>query len=108
MNLNFEAEKSFIAYHFIIEGESRSNIYDIFQKKKSEKPAERKVGSGRPAKKMNGKAVKRLVNSINHKDGVSQRRLAQVFKCSQPHICKTIKNKTKIQYRKKTKAPKRT
>ena len=55
----------------------------------------------------NKKAVKRLVGRINHRDGVSQRRLAKIFDCSQPHICKKIKNKTNIRYRKK-RAPKRT
>ena len=84
-----------------MEGESRSTIYDILHRKKSEKPAERKVGSGRPAKKMNGKAVKRLVNSINHKDGVSQRRLAQVFKFSQPIYAKRLKTRQKFNIEKK-------
>ena len=104
MDLNLDAEKSFIANHFIMEGQPRSTIYDIIKRKESSKPAERKVGSGRPAKIMNKKAVKRLKDRINHKDGVSQRNLAQIFKCTHAHISKTIKNKTNIRYRKKKKS----
>ena len=108
IDLNLDAEKKFIANHFIMEKESKSTIYDIIKRKENGIQAERQVGSGRPAKKMNKKAVKRLIGRINHRDGVSQRRLAKIFDCSQPHICKTIKNKTNIRYRKKKRAPKRT
>ena len=105
IDLNLDAEKNFIASHFIMEGESKSNFYDIIKRKENGIQVERQVGSGRPAKKMNKKAVKRLIGRINHRDGVSQNRLAKIFDCSQPHICKTIKNKTNIRYRKKKGPP---
>jgi len=79
MNLNLDTEKNFIANHFIMEGHPKSTIYDIIKRQESSKPAERKVGSGKPAKIMTKKAIKRLKNRINHKDGVSQRRLGQIF-----------------------------
>lgn len=57
IDLNLDAEKKIIANHFIMEGESKSTIYDIIKRKEDGIQAERQLGSGRLAKKMNKKAV---------------------------------------------------
>jgi predicted transcriptional regulator len=89
------------------ENVARSTIFGILQRKQRELAAERKVGSGRPAIKMNKTDIKRLERRIDHKDGVSQRHLARHFNVSQPYINHVINTKTSIRYRKKIKIPRR-
>ena len=108
IDLDSDADKKSIAKHFKMEGESKSTIYDIIKRKENGMQAERKVGSGHPAKKMTKKAVKGLVDSINQKDGVSQRALARRFEVCQQYISRVIQTKTTIRYWKKRRAPKRT
>jgi transcriptional regulator with XRE-family HTH domain len=52
--------------------------------------------------------VKRLKTKVDHTHGISQRKLARIFNVSPSYICKTLKKKTNIRYRKKIKVPKRT
>ena len=75
-----DAEKKFIANHFMMEGHSKSTLYDRIKWKENNNQAERKFGSGRLAKKMNQKVAKRLTCRFDHKDGISQRNLAKSFK----------------------------
>ena len=69
--------------HFISEGESKSTIYNIINRSESGKPSKHQQGGGRPAKIFNQKAKKKLKRLVNNKDGVSQRKLASRFKCTQ-------------------------
>ena len=57
---------------------------------------------------MTDKAIDALAEMFDHKCGISQRKAARKFKCSQPYICKTLKTKTSIKKRKKIKIPART
>ena len=79
----------------------KSTIYNILTRKGNNIGPERKVGSGSKAIKMPAKEIKRLIKSIDQKDGISQRGLAKRFHVSQPYICKIIHQKTSIRYRKK-------
>ena len=60
----------------MIEGHTKSTIYEIIKGKTINIKAERKFGSCLPAKKLNQKVVKRLTGRLNHKNGISQRSLA--------------------------------
>ena len=86
----------------MMEGHSKSTIYDIIKRKENNIHAERNVGSCHPAKKMNQKVVKRLTGRLNHKNGISQHSLAKSLKVSPSYVNYVIKNKTNIRYRKKT------
>ncbi len=100
--------KSAIVKHFMFENIPRSTIYIILQKKANKIGLDRKVGSGRPAIKFNQTSIKRLKTKIDHSHGISQRLLATMFGCHQSYVCRTIKRKTSIRYRKKGSAPGRT
>ena len=107
-DLHLKENKAFIVHHFRMEKDPKSTMYNILQRKEKNIGPERKVGSGRTAKKMPEKQIRRLEKSIDKKDGVSQRRLAKRLNVSQPYISKIINEKTSIRYRKKFKAPKTT
>jgi len=108
LDLHPKENKTFIVNHFRMENVPKSTMYDILQRKENNIGPERKIGSGRTAKKMPKKQIKRLEKSIDKKDGVSQHSLAKRFNVTQQYISKIINEKTSIRYRKKTKAPKRT
>ena len=86
-----DVEKNFVAYHFMMEGHSKSTIYDIIKRKENAIQAVKQVENSRRAKKMNQKAVKRLTCRLNPKDGISQRSLAKIFKVSPSYINYVIK-----------------
>lgn len=108
LDLHPNYKKSWVVNHFRSENIPKSTMYSILSRKENNIGPERKVGSGRKAKKMPTKQIKRLEKSIDHKDGISQRGLAKRFNVSQQYISHLIKTKTNIRYRKKSKAPKRT
>ena len=108
LNLHPEADKSFVVNHFRIEQVPKSTVYDILKRRENKIGAERQSGTGRPAVKMPTTKVNQLVKRINHKDGISQRRLATQYGVSQSYISQIINKKTSVRYRKKKKAPKRT
>src|ERR1700678_3953359 len=74
--------------HFKGEKISQSTIYNIIQRAEDEPGHERVNGSGRIAKKMDKKNIRRLKAMFDHKDGVSQRKAARKFGCTQQYICK--------------------
>lgn len=92
--------KKFTVDHFKAENVPVSTVYRILTSLK----IVRKSGSGRPAKIMDKKRLRSLYNSFRNKDSISQRDAAAKFKCSQPHICKTLK-KLGLICRRKTRAP---
>ena len=67
---------------------------------------ERKSGLGRPIS-LTKMAQKKLVKDVNHKDGVSQRKIANKYGVSQMTIGRTL-NTNGIKYRKKIRVPKAT
>src|SRR6184192_3982821 len=72
--------------HFTAEGVPRQTIYNIIQRFKKGISAKRIKGSGRPAKKMPRKSVKRLRRFIDHSHGKSQRTVASKFGISQSYV----------------------
>ena len=56
---------------------------------------------------MDKKGIKALSKAFDHSCSVSQRQADRKFKCSQQYISKTLKKKTTIIYKKKTKIPAR-
>ena len=87
--------KKFTIDHFISEGEKLTTIYDIINRFQSGKNAKHQSGDGRPTKIFNKQAKKkpkRLVNNKPHIDGVSQRKLAGCFKCTQSYVNRVIKS----------------
>ena len=97
--------KSFTVAHFVAEGMSRSSVYHIINNYVARGTVERRAGSGRPSVKMNTANRQRLKRMVNHRTGVSQRALGNLFFCSQQYISRMIK-KLKISYRKRVKVPK--
>ena len=71
------------------------------------KRIERSHGSGRKPKIMDKKGINALSKAFDHSCSISQRQAARKFKCSQQYISKTLKKKTAIIYKKKTKIPAR-
>lgn len=105
---HFQVGKRFTVDHFVQEGESRSTIFDILQRYENGLPPERASGSGRKAKIFTKKKVVQLQKMFDHKDGVSTRKAAQKFNCSQAMIRQVLAKKTTIRYRKKEVIPDRT
>jgi len=84
--------KKFSIDHFISEGEKRTTIYDIINRFESGKNAKHQSGGGRPAKIFNKQTKKKLKRLVNNKDGVSQRKLAGRFQCTQSYVNRVIKS----------------
>ena len=86
--------------HYISEEEKRTTIYDIINRFESGKNAKHQSGGGRPAKIFNKQANKKLKRLVNNKDGVSQRKLACRFQCTQSYVNRVIKSMGIQKYRK--------
>ena len=99
--------KRFTVDHFCNEGESKSTIYDIIKRFESGKSAMDKKSSGRPLKIFTKRAKSTLKRLTNNKCGISQRKLARRFKCSQSSINKQLKQLS-IRCWKKQRIPGRT
>ena len=97
--------KQFTVKHFRNENVARSTVYDIIRRAENGDGPVRRLGSGRRAVKMTPTNVKRLKSLVDHKAGISQRKLAKKFNCSQQFISKTLKSKTAIKYKKRTTIP---
>jgi hypothetical protein len=94
-----------IANHFIDENNSKPPIYRYIQCWENTMPVERKKGSGRIARIMTSKNIKRSETMVKDRSGISTRQLVPKFKCDQSYIVKTFKNKTNIECRKKSLVP---
>jgi len=100
--------KKFTLDHFRCENVARQTVSDIIKRAENDSGHERVQGSGRVAKIMTSKNIKRLKIMFDHRDGVSIRQAARKFNCSNPYILKTLASKTEIEIHKKKKIPKRT
>ena len=78
----------------------RTTIYDIINRFESGKNAKHQSGGGRPAKIFNKQAKKKLKRLVNNKDGVSQRKLAGCFQCTQSYVNRVIKSMGIQKYKK--------
>ena len=90
--------------HFEAEGVGKKTTYRIIDRYLTTGTTKRKTGSGRKAVVMTPSQCRRLKRLVNHRTGVSQRRLAVKFGCSQPYIAKVIR-KLGIRCRKRSKVP---
>ena len=98
--------KKFTIDTFISKRQKRTAIYGIINRFEAENNAKHQSGAGRPAKIFNKQAKKKLKRLVNNKDGVSQRKLADCFKCTQSYLNRIIKSMA-IQKYKKQKIPDR-
>ena len=76
--------------HFGSEGVGRSTVYKILATAEERGTTERKVGTGRPATIMTKRRKNSLSRLIDGQLGMSTRKLARKFNCSQQHVSKTI------------------
>ena len=86
---------------------SKSTIYRIIQRAENRLGSKRRIGTGRKLKMMNTKGKRKLKIMFNQSDKVSQTQAVRSFKCSQQHICKTLKKYTSIRKRQKNLIPMR-
>jgi hypothetical protein len=100
--------RNFTVQHFSVENIHESTIYRIIDRAEQGSGYKRVDGSGRVAKIMTPKNIERLKSMFDNKDNISQNQVAKKFVCSQQHVSKTLKTKTKIRKRKKIKIPART
>lgn len=105
---NRDKGKTFTVNHFLAEKIPKRTIYSIIERLELGLGWQRKSGSGPKAVKMNKKHVKDLCKMFNNKCGLSQRRAARKYNCSQQYISKTLATKTKISNYKRTRIPLRT
>lgn len=103
--LNKSLGKKYTLDHFKAARVPRQTISDIIKRAENDSGHERVTGSGRIAKKMTKVNIKRLKTMFDHRDGISTRQAARKFKCSQPHIVKTLAKWTNITCYKKKKIP---
>jgi hypothetical protein len=80
---------------------SRSTMYGIIRDCETRGTSDRKPGSGGHNKVMTNTPLKKLVKAVNHKTGVSQRKLAAKFKVSQRTINKVLKKQQVIYFKRK-------
>lgn len=99
--------KPFTLEHFKHFNISRRGIYKILKRADNDSRHERVRGSGRVAKIMTPKSIKRLKTMFDHSDRVSTRQAARKFRCTQPHIVKTLAKYTDIAVYKKQNIPDR-
>ena len=92
--------KNFTIDHFISEGEKRTTIYDRINRFESGKNSKHQSGGGRSAKIFNKQTKKKLKRLFNNKYGVSQRKLAGYFKCTQSYVNRVIKSMGIKKYKK--------
>ena len=96
MKTKYEDAKLMTYYHFKMEYIPKTKIYRIMRQCENQIDPFRKQGSGRIAKIMTRKNIKRLQDKFDHHSGILQRKTAKQFKCSPMLINKTLKNKTNI------------
>jgi len=104
---NLSKGKHFTVLHFRAEGAPKRTIYDILKRYDDGLPAERQVGSGRPAKIFTKKKSKQLEKDFQNNDKFSMRRAAQKYDASVGYVHKTVTKKLKMKYRKKKTIPDR-
>ena len=97
--LNHKKGKSYTYHHFKKCGLSRDGIYKILARFDERENVDRESGSGR-RKILSDQNKKKLLKDVNHKSGVSQRKLARKYGVSKKTICNTIKDGG-LKYRKK-------
>lgn len=93
--------------HFSCEHVSKSTIYNIIQRFEKGLTVDRKSGSGRKAVKITQQKLRQMENLFENNDSLSLRTAARKYDVSPGYLCKTLKKKTNLRYRKKQTIPKR-
>jgi transposase len=96
-------EKKEIQNHFQKEGYKERTIYSAINRVTADSTLQDRSRSGRPSTWSKPK-VKRLVNDMKHKVGVSSRKIARKYKCHRRTIGRVLKREG-LNYRKRQKAP---
>ena len=94
-----------IVRHFLAENFSSKTIYRHINDALQGVPLKKKKNSGRPPRIGTRGNITKIKQHFDHKDGLSQRKLAKKFKCDHSTISRILKHKTDIVYFKKTKKP---
>lgn len=82
----------------------RRTIYNIIEKYRTHLTTDFLPKSGR-ASKISNKQLKTLVEAVENKTGISQRRLGRRFSVHQSTICRVLKNRTGVKVLKRKTAP---
>ena len=90
--------------YFIRQGFPRRTIYYILNKYLKYGSTKDFPRSGRPLK-LSNKIMKNIVNSVNNRCGVSQRKIARRFRVHQSTISRNLNKRTYIRIRKRRPAP---
>ena len=88
--INKPQGKKFTVDHFNAEQVPRSTIYDIIERAENDSGLKGVQGSGRGAKIMTPKVIKRLKIIFDHSDRVSMRQAGRKFGCTHSHMIKTL------------------
>ena len=102
---NIEVGKPYTVSHFMAEGVPRRTINNI-RRFGNDKPASRKLGSGRPSIKLTPRKFTTLRRLFDNKDGISQRQAANRYQCHHTTIGRALQ-KLNIQARKMKRIPQR-
>ena len=105
-DLHSKWTKSAIKKHFMLEGAPISTIFAILRKARKIN-AEWRYGYERNTLKMKNANINLLKSQVNDKGWISQRFFGKKYGVSHSYINKIIKNKIFIEFRKKTRIPKR-
>ena len=84
--------KTITLNHFKMEGISKSTIYRAIKRVENGIGAERCIGQGRVAVKMDFKGLAKLRQFFDHKTGRSQNAAARKFIIDQSYVCKLLKD----------------
>ncbi|KAF2891734.1 hypothetical protein ILUMI_14439 [Ignelater luminosus] len=93
--------------HFLYDNVSKSTIYNIIQHFEKGLTVDRRNGSGCKAVKITPQKLRQIENLFENNDSVSLHTAARKYDVSPGYLCKTLKKKTKLRYRKKQTIPKR-
>lgn len=102
---NPDKSRKEIASHFIAMGYTKSSVYRWMRSIEENGTANRKVGSGRPAKIATKSNIQKIKRHFNHRSGRSQKRYARKLGCTRQYISLILKRYSNIKRRKKQKKP---
>ena len=93
--------KKLTVQHFMMEGMSKSTIYNIIRNYEDRGTVKRKRGSTLEATIMTNEKKRKIQRMFDHKDNVSIRQAGRKFDCSQFLIVKTLNKMCNVRRKKK-------
>ena len=105
---NKQFGRTFIRNQFLKFGAPERSLDRWITSLEQEKTLERKIGSGNQKKIATKQSIARLKKAFDHKQGMSQRKMAAKLNCSQTYVWMILKKFTTIRCYKKHKKPQMT